>query len=190
MSAAMISGLNPGGVGPIKGGGPALAARASANSANAPNGFHSAVPSACTRLCALSRPSAIHRRNSSTLTGPYSFLSAPMILYMLSAEVHFLLNCGESLQRELQLIPSVSCGDLRADASLALRNDRIGKSDHIDTFVEHSISEARSQRGIAEHYGNNRVCAGQNSEAETRDSLPKEACVVFQFVSQFGRRAQ
>src|ERR1041385_4905556 len=57
----------------------------STNSGKAASGLHSALPSACARVCALARPSAIHCRSCSAETGPYSRSSAPMILYMLTS---------------------------------------------------------------------------------------------------------
>src|SRR4051812_21171943 len=39
-------------------------------------------PSTSTLVSAFTRPSAIHWRNCSVVTGPYSLPSAPMILYM------------------------------------------------------------------------------------------------------------
>src|ERR1051325_2833606 len=68
------------GIGAMVGGGPLGAA--AANSGNSENSFHSVAPSGRTLVCALIRPSASHCRNCSALTGPYSFPSAPMILYM------------------------------------------------------------------------------------------------------------
>lgn len=39
--------------------------------------------SSVTGVCLFTRPSVSHWRNCSALTGPYSFPSAPMILYMM-----------------------------------------------------------------------------------------------------------
>src|SRR5665213_1947783 len=44
--------------------------------------FHASVPTALTFVERLARPPAIHARTWSTLTGPYSFPSPPMIVYM------------------------------------------------------------------------------------------------------------
>src|SRR5262245_45297397 len=53
-----------------KTGGSVLGASAPANSGNAESGFQSALPSACTSVWALARPSPIQRRRKSALTGP------------------------------------------------------------------------------------------------------------------------
>src|SRR6185437_542176 len=53
-----------------------------ANSGNSDNGFQSPAPSAQALVCPSTRPSAIHLRTRSAGTGPYSFRSAPMILYI------------------------------------------------------------------------------------------------------------
>src|ERR1035441_2317996 len=53
-----------------------------ANSGIAPSVVHSVAPSGRTWVCGLTRPSASHWRNWSAVTGPYSFWSAPMILYI------------------------------------------------------------------------------------------------------------
>ena len=65
--------------GPAPGTPPAAAKPSSWNSAAV---FQSAAPSACTRVRALTRPSAIHCRICPRLMGPYCLPSAPMILYM------------------------------------------------------------------------------------------------------------
>src|SRR5687767_12967738 len=41
-----------------------------ANSGNADNGFHSALPSACANVCRLARPSEIHCSTCSRVIGP------------------------------------------------------------------------------------------------------------------------
>src|SRR5882724_6375034 len=53
------------------------------NSGKLDSDFHSAPSSARTLVCALARPSRIHCCICSTVTGPYSRPSAPMILYTL-----------------------------------------------------------------------------------------------------------
>src|ERR1019366_5447745 len=52
------------------------------NSAISRNSFHSPEPSTCILLRPLTRPSATHWRTCSAGIGPYSFPSAPMILYI------------------------------------------------------------------------------------------------------------
>src|ERR1035438_6544421 len=69
-------------MGPGAGRGGRAWARATANSRYSVSGFHCAEPSACARVCAVARPSAIQLRNWSAVTGPYSRPSAPMILYI------------------------------------------------------------------------------------------------------------
>src|SRR5438876_7938502 len=51
------------------------------NSGKVDNGFHG-PPSNRANVCPLARPSAIQARTSSAATGPYSFWSAPMRMYM------------------------------------------------------------------------------------------------------------
>jgi hypothetical protein len=46
---------------------------AAANSGRSPIAFHSVAPSGKTLVCRLARPSVIHWRNCSGVTGPYSF---------------------------------------------------------------------------------------------------------------------
>src|SRR5690242_12348867 len=53
-----------------------------ANSGNSDNGFQSPAPSGRAMVCPSTRPSAIHLCTRSAGTGPYSFRSAPMILYI------------------------------------------------------------------------------------------------------------
>ena len=62
------------------GGGKILPQNASANSAKLASGCQSVLPSAWMREVALSRPSAIHLRNSLDVIGPYCRPSPPMIL--------------------------------------------------------------------------------------------------------------
>src|SRR6185436_17025846 len=69
-------------IGPKPSGAGAALARADAKSGNCPSGFQPSLPSNCARLCALRRCSVIHRRTCSSVAGPYSFSSAPRILYM------------------------------------------------------------------------------------------------------------
>src|SRR5260370_22445128 len=54
-----------------------------ANSGNSQRYFHPLAPSASTLVWALARPSAIHWRNRSAVTGPYSLPSAPTTLYIM-----------------------------------------------------------------------------------------------------------
>src|SRR5438876_7718927 len=63
--------------------------KAAANSGMAPSGFHSALPSTCVLVRVLTRPSEIHSRSCSGVTGPYSRSSPPMILYIKRA-------CGQN----------------------------------------------------------------------------------------------
>src|SRR3954453_4723124 len=67
------------GGGPHRGGG---ALSSDANSGNELSGFQSEDPSAWARVSPRRRFSASQRRICSTLTGPYSFPSAPTILYI------------------------------------------------------------------------------------------------------------
>ena len=55
------------------GGGDAELLSAAANSGISESDFHSVAPSTFTRVCAFTRLSAIHWRNCSAVTGPYSF---------------------------------------------------------------------------------------------------------------------
>src|SRR6185369_14102337 len=70
--------------------------RTSANSGNAPSGCQLAPPSALARVWALSRPSAIQRRTSSTPMGPYSLPSPPMILNIVAFDVSLAGACRRS----------------------------------------------------------------------------------------------
>src|SRR5262245_17805198 len=97
VKASVLTGKTPavtGGVGAVG------RASASANSGKADAGFHSGLPSAWICVCALILPSAIQRRSSSALTGPYSFLSPPMILYI------YLYDCRR--RDDESLIPLIS----------------------------------------------------------------------------------
>ena len=53
-----------------------------ANCASDDSGRQSVMPSGCTSVFPLTRPSSSHCRKISALTGPYNFPSLPMILYM------------------------------------------------------------------------------------------------------------
>src|SRR5437764_1395413 len=76
------AGTGPALVGPADGGG----AGADANSANDEAGFHSPPSAACTRVAPLIRFSRSHRCIWARSTGPYSFPSPPMILYMAGSQ--------------------------------------------------------------------------------------------------------
>src|SRR5580658_15514 len=67
---------------PSVGAGNGALGKRSENSATSAIIFHSVAPAACTLVWPLTRPSVIHCRSCSALTGPYSFWSAPIILYM------------------------------------------------------------------------------------------------------------
>src|ERR1035437_7570292 len=56
--------------------------KSAANSRREPSGFQSWAPSACTRVWALARLSAIQLRSCSAVTGPYCWPSFPTILYI------------------------------------------------------------------------------------------------------------
>src|ERR1035437_951639 len=56
--------------------------RSAANSGREPSGFQSGVPSACTRVWAFARFSAIQLRSCSAVTGPYCWPAFPTILYI------------------------------------------------------------------------------------------------------------
>src|SRR5689334_6875582 len=67
----------------VNGGGAGnLAARTAANSGNDESGRHSVPPCAWASVWPLARPSRIQALIWSAVTGPYSFRSPPMILYM------------------------------------------------------------------------------------------------------------
>ena len=51
-------------------------------------------------------------------------------------------------------------GNLGADARLALRHDRIAEADDVNAFLQHRVGKFSGQRGVAEHHGTNRMCAG------------------------------
>jgi len=70
------------GAGVMGGGGGAATGNAAANSGSSDTLFQAAEPSIWTLVWALMRPSEIHWRNWSAVIGPYSFWSAPIILYM------------------------------------------------------------------------------------------------------------
>ena len=50
------------------------------SSGNSTSGFQSGLPTGCTKVCAVARPSAIHWRNCSSVTGPYILPSVPISL--------------------------------------------------------------------------------------------------------------
>src|ERR1035438_5604470 len=61
-------------------------APASANSEKFPRLFQSSVPRALARVSRLARPAAIQLRTCPAVTGPYSFPSPPMMVYMAVGE--------------------------------------------------------------------------------------------------------
>src|SRR3989442_4726878 len=74
--------MTAGSADPTSGGAGDFAARTAANSGNDDSALHSALPAAWTSVWPLARPSRIQVLIWSDVTGPYSFRSAPMILYM------------------------------------------------------------------------------------------------------------
>src|SRR6267143_2043168 len=84
------------------------------NSGNVPSGFQSTLPSPSTKVCALTRPSLIHWRSCSMTIGPYSFLSAPMILYIVCAAC---MLRGVERQGSQRCVSSYERGNCRTEPS-------------------------------------------------------------------------
>src|ERR1039458_9303188 len=126
-------------MGPGAGRGGRAWARATANSRYSVSGFHCAEPSACARVCAVARPSAIQPRNWSALIGPYSRPSAPMILYISRSFPG--IRGSEPLFPPVNIHPhELLVGLAQIDNALDQAND-----------VHHAASEAARQEGDEQH---------------------------------------
>src|SRR5262245_33604743 len=63
----------------------------------------------------------------------------------------FFADLREGCDRAIELLASVCSGHLRADASFALRHDRVGEADHVHAFVEQLAREIGGELRVAEH---------------------------------------
>src|SRR6185437_10329210 len=76
--------------------------------------------------------------------------------------------------------------DLRADARLSVRHDRIRETDHVDTVLEQAFGHLRREDGIAEHDGNDGMLARAQLKASTLEALAKPARPRCEPLAQLG----
>ena len=74
-------------------------------------------------------------------------------------------------------------GDLRADARFAFGHDRKRKTNHVYSLTEKRVSHFSRKRRISEHYGDDRVLARDESEAETAHLSSEIVSVIFELLS-------
>ena len=80
--------------------------------------------------------------------------------------------------------------NLRADARLALRHDRIRKANNVNAFFQHGLGKSSRQRGIAEHHRADRMCAGQNIKTQLGHAFAEILGIRLQLVPQGGGLGQ
>src|SRR3984893_2777799 len=84
-----------------------------------------------------------------------------------------LANLGERGNRALDLFRIVRGAHLGSQARLALGHDGVRKADHVNAFFEERVRGARSEPGITEHNGNDRVVPRHKIEAQPGQRLAK-----------------
>src|SRR5437588_124111 len=84
-----------------------------------------------------------------------------------------LADLGERGNRAFDLFRIVRGAHLGSQARLALGHDGVRKADHVNAFFEERVRGARSEPGIAEHNGNDRVVPRHKIEAEPGQRLAK-----------------
>src|SRR5580700_10815716 len=78
-------------------------------------------------------------------------------------------DAGESRERLLKLRAGEGGRHLCADACLPLGHHRKGEADDVDPALKQCIGHAAGERRIAQHHRDNRVLAGLEIEAGTRE---------------------
>src|SRR5512139_1767279 len=80
-------------------------------------------------------------------------------------DAQFPADVDEPTDGLLELLDSMPCAHLRADACLAHRHDRVGEPDHVHAALEQLLGKLRGQRRIPEHDWRDRVLARDDREA-------------------------
>src|SRR5208282_3130572 len=106
--------------------------------------------------------------------------------------------CGPSLDDAEIASRAAECGDdrvellgrmrgahLRTDPRLTLGHDREGERDDVDARGEHALGETHGERRLAEHDRNDRMLAGQQSEAQCLEPGAEMPCVEVYALAQF-----
>src|SRR6266446_7417216 len=101
-------------------------------------------------------------------------------------ELQFVLYLSEGFQGGRKVLLGMGGRNLRADAGFPLGHDRVGKANDVNALGEHGVGELRGERGVANHYGHDRMCAGQDVKAALGDFLAKEFRVGLELVAQGG----
>src|SRR5262249_52744513 len=109
---------------------------------------------------------------ASTRPGPRSSFANAFITRLLpdpsSHDPERPADAPERRHGAIDFVVGVRCAHLRADPGLALGQNGIGKADHIDTFGEQRVGHPRRELRVAQHYGDDRVLAGDEREARCR----------------------
>src|SRR4029077_2299995 len=79
------------------------------------------------------------------------------------------------------------CAHLNANTRGAVRDDRIEKANHVNTFLEHAGRELLRLRRVADHDRDNWMNARLDGEPGFRYRVAEIFRVRFEFVAQLGR---
>src|SRR3954466_16142963 len=79
--------------------------------------------------------------------------------------LQFLIRFRERVHREFQVPARMGGGNLGANAGGSMRDYRIEKTDDVNAFLQHAGGESLREGSVAEHDGNDRVCAGFDRQA-------------------------
>src|SRR5512143_3684966 len=95
----------------------------------------------------------------------------------------------ERVDRAVDLRVGVCGAHLRADARLALGNDRVREPDHVDAFGEERVRHSRRELRVAQQHRDDRMPAGHEREAVPFHPAPEALAVRTHALAQRGALA-
>ena len=74
-----------------------------------------------------------------------------------------------------------------SDTGFSFGDDRERKTDDVDSFLQYRISHSCCKRGVADHYGSDRVFTWQNVESILRHCRTEVLCILAKLLSELIR---
>ena len=95
---------------------------------------------------------------------------------------HFFFDLPEAFESKLQILLAMSRRYLSPDTSFPLRNHRIRKRDHIDSFLQDFICKLNSRCCIIEHHRDDGMFSGKKIKTRFTQAFSEELCIVDQLI--------
>ena len=116
-------------------------------------------------------------------TAFFIFLNA-IFSFLTLHDSQFFSNFRKRFNRFIQMRWIMRSGNLHANSRQPFRNNRIKKSNHINSFFQKCIGHLLCQHSIIQHHRNNGMLTGLNVEARRRHFRTEILCIRLELVAK------